>query len=249
MANRIGVVELDEIERIGRLAALGAAGCNVVDAASPDEAAEWSDDEWMRFDVLLFGVVADDRHWDRFQAIRAARRAHQLNPNLRLIALCDARVRPLVRMRLLQTGMHRIAPARRIRTIDELARLVSPSAHEADTSKYVAFDVRGSVVGSRTDPAAVLDYIIEADITEVFDNADTQADTGLSRRHIIRLRREITELGDLSVPRGYATGGPYVDRSLPSWRSVVEYVNRSRGFDSAFEEEPARSLQRVALSA
>jgi hypothetical protein len=249
MSNKIGVVELDEIERIGRLAALGAAGCNVVDAASPDEASTWSEKDWMRFDVLLFGVVADDTHWDRFESIRTARRAHLFNPNLRIVALCGSRVRPLVHVRLAQAGAHRMCSARRARTIDDLARLVSADPHEADRGTVLGFDVRGAVVGPRTDPSAVLDHVVENELDEVFDNAETQAETGLSRRSIIRLRREIAEIGDLSVPSGYATGGPYVDRSLPSWRSIVSYVNRARGLadvDVAAAGMPLRSMSLTA---
>lgn len=248
MPSRIGVIELDEIERIGRIAALGAAGCGVVDAAAPVEAGEWNEESWRRFDVLLFGIVADDESWDRFDCIRIANRAHLANPNVRLVALCGDRVRPLVRVRLAQSGMHRIWSARRTRTIDELTRLINPAPHEGDRLAARGFDVRGAVVGTRTDPAAVLDHILEVEMTEVFDAADRQADTGLSRRQIMRLRREISQLGDLSVPSGYATGGPAVDRSLPSWRAVVNYVNRARGYGESTADE-ADNERLVSISA
>lgn len=231
MTNRIGVVEFDEIERIGRLAALGTAGCSVIDAVSPMEADGWSEEMWQRFDVVCFGIHPDHSSWDRFWCVDTARRAHLANPNLRLVGLYEKGVRPLVRKRLLGAGMHRLWPARRTRTVEELARLMMPQACEADRLQVSGYDIRGATVGPRTDPRAVLALVEGEDLREVFDHPETQATTGLSRRQIIRLRRRISELGDLSVPSGYATGGPDVDRSLPSWRSVVDYVNRARGYD------------------
>ncbi len=230
MANRIGVVEADEIERIGRLSALGNAGCNVVDAGSPDEATAWSESDWRRFDVLLFGVSPDHLHWDRFWSLDVAHTARQVHPNLRIIGLYGVGVRPLVRFRLAQAGIKRVWPARRARTADALVDLVTPRSHEADRPGLISPDIRGAVVGPHTDPTAVLEYVTSEGLTDVFDHTDSQAATGLSRRAIIRLRRCISDLGDLSVPSGYATGGPCVDRSLPSWRSVVDYVNSSRGW-------------------
>ncbi len=229
MANRIGVIEADEIERIGRLSALGAAGCNVVDAGSPMDAVDWSDADWRRFDVVLFGVSPDSTSWDRYWSLDVARTAHEVHPNLRIIGLHHAAMHPLVRPRLTQAGIKRAWPALRARTSYALVELLTPLPHEADESARFHPDVRGAMVGPRTDPAAVLAYVEDEELNAVFDHTETQADTGLSRRAIIRVRRRITELGDLSVPAGFATGGPCVDRSLPSWRAIVDYVNSARG--------------------
>ena len=229
MANRIGVIESDEIERIGRLSVLANAGCNVVDAGSPEDAAQWSEADWRRFDVLLFGVTPDHGQWDRFGTLAVAAAAHEAHPNLRMIGLHSTGIHPLIRVRLAQTGLARVWPARLARTAEALVGLVNPRPHEADKPRRMAPDLYGAVAGPRSDPSAVLAYVQAEGLTEVFDHVDTQASTGLSRRAIIRLRRRITHLGDLSVPSGYATGGPCVDRSLPSWRSVVDYVNSARG--------------------
>lgn len=248
MANRIGVIEADEIERIGRLSALGSAGCNVVDAGSPEDAADWTEADWRRFDVVLFGLAPDRREWDRYWFLDVARTAHEIHPNLRIIGLHHSAMHPLVRPRLVAAGIKRAWPARLARTSSALVGLLTPRPHEADDPGSFGPDLRAAVVGPRTDPSAVLDYVATEGLSEVFDHADTQADTGLSRRAIIRVRRRITELGDLSVPSGFATGGPCVDRSLPSWRAVVDYVNFARGCaDNLVHAIPA--FAEAALSA
>lgn len=240
--HRVGVIEHDEIERIGRVAALGSSGCSVVDAASIQEAADWSGADWRRFDVVVFGVCADHTAWDRYWCVDVARTARAEHPNLRIVGLHDHLVSPLVQVRLAHAGLQRLWAARQTRTANALASLVSARRHEADGHTFGCVDVRGVVVGRKSDPAAVLDWVAAEGLTDVFDNTETQADTGLSRRAIIRVRRKITELADLSVAAGFATGGPDVDRSLPSWRSVVDYVNRARGHCGAIEAvEPARA--------
>ena len=249
MPRRIGVIECDEIERIGRVAALQASGFAVAAAASPDDAFQWTDAHWRQFDLVLLGVAADQQRWDRFECISLARRAQATNPNARLVAVCGPRVLPLVKLRLLQAGVHRIWSMQLARTVEEIARLAHPAPHDGDRPPRLRCDVRGAIVGARTDPQAVLDFVINGKLQAAFEANDRQADTGLSRRQIIGLRRDISRLGDLSVPSGFATGGPAVDRSLPSWRSVVRYVNRARGFDEdAFSDAPS-ILYDVSLSA
>lgn len=231
MGNRIGVIEADEIERIGRLSVLDRAGCSVVDAATPDEAAEWGESDWRRLDVLLLGLAPDHSQWDRYGHLEIARAAHEAHPNLRVVALHAASMHPLVRVRLDLAGVRRACPSNLARTAQSLADLVHPRPHAVDRARKAACDVRGAIVGAHTDPTAVLKCVVDDDLCEVFDHADTQADTGLSRRAIIRIRSCVTRLGDLSVPSGYFTGGPCADRSMPSWRAVVDYVNCARGYD------------------
>lgn len=231
MGHHIGIVENDEVERFGRLGVLAAVGCNVSLSASVTEAATWSDDDWRRLDVVVIGVEPNRDHWDGFQSLRIARRARELHPNLRIVGIHDPALSPLLNLRMAESGVSRAWPRDQARTANELLALLSPRRHEGDSWETRTLRVHGAVVGKQSSPADVLDYITDAGLQSAFENASTQADTGLSRRTIIRLRQQISKLGDLSVASDYETGGPCVDRSLPSWRSVVDYVNLARGFD------------------
>lgn len=237
MGRHIGIVENDDVERFGRLGVLTAAGCNVVSAANATEAATWSDDDWSRLDIVVFGVEAERHHWDRFQGLRVARRCHELNPNLRIVGVYDPTASPLLNTRMRYSGISRMCSRDRARTAKDLVALVSPTPHRGDAWEMRTIYLHGAVVGKRSSPAAVLDYITDAGLQSAFDDPYTQAETGLSRRSIIRLRRDISKLADLTVTGGQGTGGPCVDRSLPSWRSVVDYVNSARGFEGGEIED------------
>lgn len=242
------VAELNEIERFGRVAALRSLGWRAEGVASDDLDGSYC--QLGDFDVVLFGVASDRDSWDSYKAIEAVERLRRTPTEPRVLGVVAALDNPLLGVRLARAGVHVLWHRDDLQTVARLGGAVSGELVGYEPQPISC--VLGRIgVGPRTNPAAVLDYVRSEGIDAAFAVGLTQSDTGLSRRRIMRIRRDITDLADLRTAAARGCGGPVRNMSQPTWSEVVAYVNLARGNTNAtsamtIAEEYDRSFQQLA---
>ena len=225
------IVERNEVGRLGRVAvarrALGPRW--VVSGAEPaapgGESAALGATTIEMADAVLAVVQADGAGFDRFDVVADLRAwAVPTGDGDRpwTVAAVDSD-NPLLRVRLAAAGVDRIVGLARV-------SVSAPGSFEAaisTRSESVARLDTGAALG--TEPDAVLDYIVRHQLEAAFEPGLSQADTGLSRRAVLRIRRVIAELGAIRPSLDRYTGGADRRIDLPTWRDIVTYVNCARG--------------------
>lgn len=228
---RLVIVERNEVGRLGRVAvaqrALGA-GWQVAGLRPSDLA------DGMRTDtdlgpgipgVILAIVGPDGPAFDRFDLVAglgSLRTVTSEGVRPRVVAAVDSD-NPLLRVRLAAAGVDRIVGLSQV-SVSEPG-VFAGAICIADGS--AARSGLGASLG--TDPDAVLDYVVRHHLEAAFEPGLSQAKTGLSRRAVQRIRRDIAGLGGIRPSLDRYTGGADRSVDLPTWRDIVTYVNCARG--------------------
>lgn len=229
------VVERSEVSRLGRAAvarrALGA-GWEVT-TADPD-----SDLRGVKADLVVAVVAPDGRGFDRYDVVdRIGQLVHGTRADAQgavpvgaTVVAATVHPNPLLDIRLVAAGVHRVV------SVDAVSR--SDGGHFAAVVEAAVGSARGGggdeerqdpVRWAGTDPGAVLAYVAAHGIQEAFAPGSSQVESGLSRRGIMRVRRDLAELGGIRPSLHRYTGGADRRIDLPTWREVVTYVNCARG--------------------
>lgn len=239
-----GVLLIDdhELRRLGAAEVLRADGHAVraIDwatatriAAGESSVPESGDDG--RADIVLGVLRADGRTWDRHHALAEIGEVARIAPTARRTVAIDAGdtpVHPVLALRFANTGFHELAPEHDLRTREGLRNLIG---RPAEPCRPTVRALARFGYGPSCAPERVVDFVSRfaeqrpAALT-AFEPGLTQQGTGLSRRQIHTLRRNVCSLGHLA-PSGAAVGGPQRDRSLARWSRVVEFVNLCRDRD------------------
>ena len=224
---RIIVVEADEIENAGTVAALRTEGLDVV-GVSPNPGDIWLDDRWSATDTVIAGLGGCGDGWDRFSLVDQLDELTRNHPGLRVVGLLRSPLNPVVSLRLHLAGVSEIydgASRRSAAALRDLALVTSSRA--APSPDYRELARLG--IGRRCDPARALALVATPELRRALDTNLSQRATGLSRRAVERIRRVVSAAADLRPCPSSSTGGAHRDLSLPTWRQVIDFVEMARG--------------------
>jgi len=227
-ARRVAIVDDDLWIRSGRAHAL--AEVEAIDVVATVDHAQAIDAAglWENVDVAL--VDAWDQHggFDRFpgvavvEAIRRSRTPQETT----IIVITGHVVNDMLRLRMAEAGADYFYGHDDVAGIDELVGVIREPGidHRPDVSPEALADL-GLRPGGRANDA--LAWIRKEGLDDAF-SGESQKALPVSRRAIMRIRREIGTIARVNEPR--ATGAEH-DVRWPEWQHVVRFVNRVRGVD------------------
>ena len=229
---RVLLIERNEVSRLGRgvVMAKTLEPSNIVDAVDP-EGFDLNRPSLVMADVVVVAVVADGGGFDRYDqvatvAASASGRGDGDAEGPAVVALVGED-NPLLILRLLNAGAHVIAG------LGAMSRSGDPTTRELITTARRRLRSGERPLGTApiggTNPSAVIDYIVREGIEDAFEPGRPQVDAGLSRRGVMRVRRDLAELGGIRPSLSRYTGGQPRRVELPTWREVVTFVNCARG--------------------
>lgn len=238
---KVLIIEDADIGRLGRRAALEAAGHDVTEMRWADAAeAVGSPAGIEAHDVLVAALRPDDTSWDRYPVLPTLSAVTgMLGPSVTALGLLwDSAIdNPLLRLRLLRAGLGQIADGAAIRTIEDMHDLVTGSGPARPVRPPDA-DLVLAGVSPGADADGVVDWVLDRlagasgeAYANAFDPRCTQNACGLSRRQAHTLRVRLAALGRIRPNVLHTGGGPVRDRSLPRWNEVVAVANLCRGAD------------------
>ena len=135
-------------------------------------------------------------------------------------------VNDMLRLRMAEAGADYFYGHDDVAGVDELAAVIrSPEVEHRPAVSAAALHDLGIRTGGR--PNAALAWIREEGFDDAF-SGESQKALPVSRRAIMRIRREIGTIGRVAGPR--PTGAEH-DARWPEWQHVVRFVNRVRGVD------------------
>jgi len=203
---RVAIVDDDEWVRRGRADALREV--DAVDAVvSTDHrgALAWTV-EWDHVDVLVLDAHDPDAGWDQFPGVQVVERVRALRPRdaIRIVVVTGHAGNDLLRLRFAEAGADYLYDHEALRDVASLAAAIEgedPSVRLPTTTT--------------TEVNEAIRAIEQLGVEDAFAPGRVQKQVPVSRRQIITLRRR---LGRMVEP------GP-----MPTWRRLVEVVNRARG--------------------
>jgi hypothetical protein len=236
---RAVLVERDEVGRRGRAAVMNLALGDswTVDTMLPEQVGSSC-----RSDLVVVVVEADGTGFDRYDVTAAIVKLQSGQAWARpAILAARSGLNPLLDVRLLQAGAQTLIPIDHIARSDDgrilavFEECLAAGSSERRSARSAAGELADVAKVAGTDPTAVLDYVVSRDLEPVFDPHLAQADLGLSRRAVMRIRRDISALGGIRPSLNRYTGGAERNIELATWREVVAYVNWARG-ETGWEE-------------
>jgi CheY-like chemotaxis protein len=227
-ARRVAIIDDDLWIRNGRAQALDAVAAIEVAATMNHAEAIDSIGLWESVDVAVVDAWDHRAGFDRFpgvavvEAIRRVRTPAQTT----IIVITGHVVNDMLRLRMAEAGADYFYGHDDVAGVDELVAVITEpgSDHRPDVPRAAMRDL-GVGPGSR--PNAALAWIRREGFDEAFSGGSQKA-LPVSRRAIMRIRREIAAIARVSEPP--VTGGAH-DARWPDWQHVVRFVNRVRGAD------------------
>ncbi|MHB8219307.1 MAG: helix-turn-helix domain-containing protein [Acidimicrobiales bacterium] len=226
---RVAIVDDDLWVRHGRAAALGREPGYEVIEMSPREAIAFGA-SWAEIDVALVDAHDATEPFDRFPGVRvveAIRSDPGENPTL-IIVISGHFGNAFLRLRMAEAGADYFYRHQDVKSLDLLlAAIEKPDpARRVRTPEPSVLAKLG--LGPRSRPNAALHFLEDEGLVDVFEGRRSQKTLALSRRSIMRVRREMARLAGLS-PASPVSASRRLD--APEWRAVVEFVNRARGVE------------------
>lgn len=194
-------------------------------AAAPlAEALAW-DDEWDGVEVVVLDAYDAGEPFDRFSGVRLVQHLRDRGdrcegPKVVVVSGCAAN--PFLRLRMAQAGADLLLSKAEVDAA-VLLRAAEGAMAEPKRAGSPADLPRASGLNG------LLEDLRRRDLAGAFRPGLTQDATGLSRRQVMALRREVQARGGLEPDPTLRGGGPGVRGAVPTWRAVVDYVNRARG--------------------
>lgn len=225
---RVAIIDDDLWIRNGRAHALATVdGIEVVATMDHAEAVD-SVDVWWSVDVALVDAWDHRAGFDRFpgvavvEAIRRARTPAEAT----IIVVTGHVVNDMLRLRMAEAGADYFYGHDDVAGVEELAGVIfAPGVDHRPQMSSDALRDLGVRPGSR--PNAALAWIRDEGFGDAF-SGESQKALPVSRRAIMRIRREIAAIARVAPPPGTASAH---DVRWPEWQHVVRFVNRVRGAD------------------
>jgi hypothetical protein len=231
----VALIDDDEWVRRGRAAALE--GCPEVDLALVVSIGEvlgrgtpGGERGWEGIDAVLIDPYVGPARFDRYGGVAAVEkiRASDGGEAPCVVAVSERVGDANLRARLAWAGADYAYCRFEVGDVGSLLKAVaSPDGqHRLPSGDHVL-----CLPGVRADghPGELLRLLDEEGVGHAFTPGLAQLDSGLSRRTIIRLRKLAAEVGGIETAPHRRCGGPADLGALPTWREVVEQVNRLRG--------------------
>jgi CheY-like chemotaxis protein len=227
-ARRVAIVDDDLWIRNGRAHALADIdGIDVVATVDHGQAID-SVGLWERVDVALVDAWDHRAGFDRFPgvAVVEAIRRSRTGEETTIIVITGHVVNDMLRLRMAEAGADYFYGHDDVAGIDELVEVIREPG--VDHRPQVAADALADLglrPGGRAN--AALAWVRKEGFDDAF-SGESQKALPVSRRAIMRIRREIGTIARVDEPR--ATGAEH-DVRWPEWQNVVRFVNRVRGID------------------
>ncbi len=225
----MAIVDDDLWVRHGRAAALGELHGYAVVELSPREAMDYGS-SWTKVDVALVDAHDATEPFDRFPGVRVveAIRAHEAQSPTLVIVISGHFGNAFLRLRMAEAGADYFYRHQDVKDLDLLlAAINSPDpARRVRPPEPAVLAKLG--LGPRSRPNAALHFLEDEGLVDAFDGRRSQKTLALSRRSIMRVRREMARLAGLS-PVSPVSASRHLD--VPEWRAVVDFVNRARGME------------------
>ncbi len=226
---RVAIVDDDLWVRRGRASALGELpGFDVIDF-TPQGAVAFGA-RWAEIDVAVVDAFDDSEPFDRFPGVGVVEtiRANGSAEGTVVLVVSGHIDNVFLRLRMAEAGADYFYRHEDVRDLLALRTAVcNPDPARAvrvpDPAELAAV---GLGPGSR--PNAALHFLEDEGLVDAFEARRSQKSLDLSRRAIIRIRRQMGRLAELSPA---APDGPTRHLDAPEWRAVVDFVNRARGVE------------------
>jgi DNA-binding NarL/FixJ family response regulator len=226
---KVAVVDDDLWVRLGRAAALSREpGIEVVEM-DPHSAVEFGVG-WAEIDVALVDAHDESEPFDRFPGVHVVEeiRRHDELVRTQVVVISGHCENVFLRLRMAEAGADYFYDHEDVRDLESLITAIrSPT-----TSHRVVFPDASDLakVGLRPGarPNAALHYLEVEGLDDAFVMKQSLKALELSRRSVIRIRREVARLGGLKTMR---PTGPSRNLIAPEWRAVVDFVDRARGLE------------------
>lgn len=234
MPTRVAIVDDDLWVRHGRAAALSAHGGFEVVELTPRQAAALGTG-WAGVDVALVDGHDGSEPFDHFPGVGVveAIRAHR-GPAARVIVVSGHLANPFLRLRMAEAGADYFYRHEEVADLSSLLSVIADPAPDHRAARPDAATLAALGLSPSARPNAVLHYLEGEGLLEAFDGHRSQKTLPLSRRTIMRIRREVGQLTGLTPAVGSSR-----DLDAPDWRTVVDFVDRARGVEQRAARRPA----------
>lgn len=182
---------------------------------------------WSTIDVALINAHDDAAPFDRFPGVGVVEALRsQGKPTATAILVSRLEANPYLALRLAEAGADYCYRHEQVAAPEGMVRVITEptSDHRVVRPNRAALASIG--LGPEARANAALRFIVEEGLDGAFDGRRSQKALPLSRRTIMRVRREVGQLTGLRSPIGSAR-----DLDAPNWRTVVDFVNRARGVE------------------
>jgi DNA-binding NarL/FixJ family response regulator len=226
------IVVLDDLElmRRGQCSAFEEADdFELVGCASTADALAW-DREWCGVDVAVVDAYDPHRTFDRFVGVEVVDHLRSLpleqQPEVFVVGVQGGN--PYLTVRLAEAGADQVYRRDELRSAaDLLAAVRRPSGDRRPDPGAARLRIPG--LQGPTSINRLLRLLAEDGLDRAFDPGLTQSTSGFSRRQPINVRQLVHAEAQLDAAARHRTGGRQVRGVVPTWREVVDFVNRARG--------------------
>lgn len=232
LRRRVVVLDDDEIVRAGRCSAFrDAEDFELLGCGPTSRASAWPD-AWRGAEVVVVEAYHPYGAFDRFVGVDVVERLRAedfvVRPTVVVVGL-DAD-NPYLSLRLAEAGADHLYRRRDVGTVaDLLAAVRTPDLGCRPDRRDACERIPG--LSGPTKVNDVLRDLVAMGLTAAFEPGTPQRESGFSRRQHINARSLVHERAQLSADVNRRTGGVQDRGFVPSWREVVDFVNRARGFE------------------
>jgi DNA-binding NarL/FixJ family response regulator len=231
---RVVVLDDDEIMRKGRCGAFAEADdFELVGCGPTGRALDWPDG-WTAVDVVVVEAYHRTSAFDRLVGVDVVEhlRRHDGEPP-EIVVVGRDQENPYLTVRLAEAGADRLYRRSEVETISDLLEAVRhPDPGHAPDVRAACELIPGLSGPTRVNQ--VLRRLAQLGMSDAFTPGVAQADSGFSRRQHIKARELVHLQAKLDADARLRTGGRQQRGIVPSWREVVEFVNRARGVELRF---------------
>lgn len=214
MVLRLAIVDDDIWVRAGRAHLLSCTGeFQVVAVLGHVDAIEQSH-LLAEADVVLVDAYDPRPAFDHFPGVAVTKAIRRHGPHRPAVVAISGHVaNELLRLRMAECGADLFYSHDEVADLEQLAQVIRNAAQRLDGAD------RPTAPAGSLHPEAVLEWVQSSRLEAAF-SGESQKSLPMSRRLIMRVRREVGETS------GLARSG-----AMPPWRQVTRFVNRARGAD------------------
>jgi CheY-like chemotaxis protein len=221
--HRVVIVDDDVWVRGGRAQALsGVDGIEVVATVSHAEALD-RPELWDGVDVVLVDAWDPRAGFDRFPGVRVVEAIRSVGgPDVMVIVITGHVINDMLRLRMAEAGADFFYGHDDVSNLDQLLAVITcPDDERRPELDPDRLELLGVRPGSQ--PNAVLNRVSDQQWQAAF-SGQSQKSLPLSRRAIMRIRRELGEVGRVAPSTGTSRQARW-----PEWQQIVRVVNLARG--------------------
>jgi hypothetical protein len=223
------VLDDDELMRKGRCGAFSDAEDFELVACGPTGDVVQHSQTWGPVDVVVVAAYHGSASFDRFVGVEAVDQLRRTDDPPSIFVIGLAAENPFLEVRLAEAGADHLYLRDEVATIDGLVDAVRRPDVDHEPRSSAKSMIPG--LNGPTGLNRLLRRLEGLDLHEAFHPGLSQAETGLSRRKAINARHLVHETAKLDSATHNRTGGMYDRGFVPTWREVVEFVNRARGHE------------------